>query len=206
MITNVPQYIDVEDKIAGPLTAKQLLWMIGLGALLFVLWMFIPNKGIFFIVAIPIALFFIALAFYKPFGQSLVGFVGNGFLFLFSPKVYVWRRLPQQFKNVSSKKETQKENTTVQNKNLTPQQLKSLARILDSEGSVQEEEALKLIHEREIRIAQRKNTGLFPFPTQSNQGNLVAEEKNNLKNDVAVQNNNANQPAQHRNFGDFLEM
>lgn len=206
MITNVPQYIDVEDKIAGPLTAKQLLWMIGLGALLFVLWMFIPNKGVFFIVAIPIALFFIALAFYKPFGQPSVGFVGNGFLFLFSPKVYVWRRLPQQFKHASHKKEIQKDNISVQNKNLTPQQLRSLAHIIDSEGAVQEDEALELIHQREIKMDQRKNTGLFPFPAQSRQGDPLGEKNSNLRKEDDTQNGSANQAAQHRNFGDFLEM
>ena len=38
MLFNVPQYIDVEDKIVGPLTGKQLLWMIGMGIMLLVLW------------------------------------------------------------------------------------------------------------------------------------------------------------------------
>jgi hypothetical protein len=206
MITNVPQYIDVEDKIAGPLTAKQLLWMIGLGALLFVLWMFIPNKGIFFIVAIPFALFFIALAFYKPFGQPLVGFVGNGFLFLFSPKVYIWRRLPQQIKNVSHKNDTQKENASIQGKSLTPQQLSALAHVLDSEGAVQDEEALELIHEREIRMAQKKNAGFFPFPAQSVQGSPRNERNIGLQEDFAKPNSSASQASQRRNFGDFLEM
>ena len=35
---NIPQFIDKEDKIVGPLTAKQLGWMFGGGAILLVLW------------------------------------------------------------------------------------------------------------------------------------------------------------------------
>ena len=38
MLINVPQYIDVEDKVAGPLTLKQLGWMLAMGIILLILW------------------------------------------------------------------------------------------------------------------------------------------------------------------------
>ena len=73
MLINVPQYIDVEDKIAGPLTVKQLGWIIGLGIILLVLWNIVPAP-VFFILGIPLAIFFVALAFYKPYGRPLEAF------------------------------------------------------------------------------------------------------------------------------------
>jgi hypothetical protein len=91
MLFNVPQYIDVEDKVAGPLTAKQLLWMIGMSAVLLVLWN-IFDLAAFFAAAIPVVLIFVALAFYRPYNQPLIVFVKNALFFLIRPKVYVWNR------------------------------------------------------------------------------------------------------------------
>ena len=91
MLFNVPQYIDVEDKIAGPLTAKQLGWMIGMGAALLVMWNTVP-KGYFWVFAIPAICLFVALAFYRPYNLPLVSFVSHTFAFLLRPKVYLWDR------------------------------------------------------------------------------------------------------------------
>ena len=88
---NVPQFIDVEDKVAGPLTAKQLLWMFGMGATLMMLWGLLDRTA-FFLSAVPVAALFVALAFYKPHGRPLISFVFYGILFLFRPKMYVWKR------------------------------------------------------------------------------------------------------------------
>src|SRR4030042_3818231 len=94
MLFNVPQYIDVEDKVAGPFTAKQLLWMFGCGATLLVLWN-VLNKTAFIIIAILVILIFGALAFYRPYNQPLIKLVYFAIMFLFRPKVYVWRRIAE---------------------------------------------------------------------------------------------------------------
>ncbi|MCW1888489.1 MAG: PrgI family protein [Candidatus Moranbacteria bacterium] len=91
MMFNVPQFIDVEDKIAGPLTWRQILWMIGMGAVLMILYG-IFNTATFFILAIPVIIVFALFAFYRPNGISMIEFVMHGFLFLFQPKVAVWER------------------------------------------------------------------------------------------------------------------
>lgn len=92
MMFSVPQFIDVEDKVAGPLTWRQLLWMIGLLVLLLMIYTFIGGGVLFVIVALPIVLIFSALAFYRPQGESLLSLVGHGFFFIFRPKVAVWER------------------------------------------------------------------------------------------------------------------
>ena len=91
MMYNVPQFIDVEDKIAGPLTWRQLLWMIAMAAVVFLLWATFGGL-VSIVLAVPVVLLFVALAFYRPNGQPLVGFVINGFFFLFRPKVIMWDR------------------------------------------------------------------------------------------------------------------
>lgn len=91
MMFNVPQFIDVEDKIAGPLTWRQLLWMIGMGAVLLMLFMFLDG-AIMFVLAIPIVFLFLLLAFYRPGGQPFIQYILSAFFFLFRPKVMMWDR------------------------------------------------------------------------------------------------------------------
>ena len=105
MLFNTPQYIEIEDKIVGPLTAKQLMWMFGMGAVLLILWGFL-DKTTFFITAIPVGLIFCALAFYRPHGQPLIKFIMWGISFMFQPKTYVWRREYVQKKGRKKQKNT----------------------------------------------------------------------------------------------------
>lgn len=91
MMFNTPQFIDVEDKIAGPLTWKQLLWMIGMGVIVLMLFMLLDG-AVMFIVAVPVVLLFLLLAFYRPNGQPFISYLLNMFFFLFRPKVMMWDR------------------------------------------------------------------------------------------------------------------
>lgn len=91
MMTSVPQFIDVEDKVAGPLTWKQLGWMIALGTVLFLLYTIF--SGIFFyLIAVPVVILFVALAFFRPNGMAFPQFLFYSLTFLFRPKVSVWER------------------------------------------------------------------------------------------------------------------
>jgi hypothetical protein len=91
MMFNTPQFIDVEDKIAGPLTWRQLLWMIGMGALLLMLFMLLEG-AVIFVVGVPVVILFLLLAFYRPGGQPFIQYILNAFFFLFRPKVMMWDR------------------------------------------------------------------------------------------------------------------
>lgn len=134
-MSSVPQFVDVEDKIAGPLTWKQLLWMIAMGAVLLILFTtFGTTLAIVF--GIPVVLLFIALAFYKPNGFTLASFIGQGVLFLFRPKVAVWERPVMPMVSVKPRSEnTQAQVAEAQpDKQLTRDKLKELARLMDSQG------------------------------------------------------------------------
>lgn len=88
---NVPQFIDIEDKIIGPLTLKQFLFIAAGGGVLFILWFYLKLFA-FIIVAVPIAAFCLALAFYKINGQPFAAFLINGLKFILKPKLYLWRK------------------------------------------------------------------------------------------------------------------
>ncbi len=87
----VPQFIDIEDKIAFQLTAKQLGWFAGGGVLLFVIWSFFSFAVFVFMGVIVIGMS-AALAFVRINGASLLDYLGYGFVFFLKPRIFVWRK------------------------------------------------------------------------------------------------------------------
>lgn len=132
MMFSVPQFIDVEDKIAGPLTWRQLLWMIGMGAMLLVFFNLFTT-AFFIIIAVPTVLTFVAFAFYRPNGFPLTTFVFHMILFLFRPKVSVWER-PSVRPAAKAEERPPAAAPAPASKQMHQEKLRELARILDSQG------------------------------------------------------------------------
>jgi hypothetical protein len=131
MLSNVPQFIDIEDKIVGPLTAKQLGWMAGGGVILLVLWNYLDLSA-FIMAAIITAGLFGALAFYRPYNQSLIMFIFSAVFFVTRPKLYVWRRFSDTMGGTHKKKKDQKITTQRQEKKkIDSDKLKEISNILD---------------------------------------------------------------------------
>lgn len=86
----VPQFIEREPKIIGPLTFKQFIVFAILGGVSFVLYFSLP-KTIFY--PLVLILFGVAgaLMLIKKEGFPLYVIIERSFLFLFSPKLYLWR-------------------------------------------------------------------------------------------------------------------
>ena len=87
----VPQFIDIEDKIIGPLTLKQFLYLTGGAGILAVIWFYF-ELWLFILIAIPITIIFLGLAFYKINGRPLVYLIGSLIKYLTKPKLYLWRK------------------------------------------------------------------------------------------------------------------
>jgi hypothetical protein len=135
MMSSVPQFVDVEDKVAGPLTWKQLLWLMAMGAVLLIIFlMFDTGAGI--VLSLPVIVLFLALAFYKPNGFPMSMFISQAVLFMFRPKVAVWERPASPMISVKPKEEPKKEISSSENmaKDLNREKLRELARIMDSQG------------------------------------------------------------------------
>lgn len=87
----VPQFIEIEDKIFGPLTWRQFLYLgggVGMAVVMFLSFPFI----IFAIIGIPLALLAGALAFYPINNRPFSYFLEAIFNFLFSQRLYIWRQ------------------------------------------------------------------------------------------------------------------
>ena len=91
MHVNVPQFVDVEDKIAFGLTWKQILWMIGMGAALLVAYNMFERQA-FYVVGFFIVAVFGALTFWRPHGVPFVTFLGFTLQYFMKPRSYVWKR------------------------------------------------------------------------------------------------------------------
>jgi hypothetical protein len=92
----VPQFIEIEDKIFGPLTIKQFLYLGGgIGASI-VLFIYIPYKIISVILIIPVAIFSLALAFYKVNGKTFIDVVENSFYYFLGDKLYIWKKVDKK--------------------------------------------------------------------------------------------------------------
>lgn len=87
----VPQFIEVEDKIFGPLTWKQFIYLGGGIGLSVIAFLYFPLF-IAFIVAAPIMALAGALAFYKVNRRSFVDILGAGFSFYTKDRLYLWRK------------------------------------------------------------------------------------------------------------------
>lgn len=126
---NVPQFIDIEDRIVGPLTAKQLGWLALGGVILLILWNFL-DFFLFVLVGIFVVLLSVALAFLKPHGMPLFYFVISSVLFLGKPKAYTWKRAPKKLKleKMKRKKVTKKK---IPRKEIKQSDIKKVSQILD---------------------------------------------------------------------------
>ena len=87
----VPQFIEVEDKIFGPLTFKQFVYVAGSLGTAFLFYSYLP-----FIVAIfpmiAIVGFGLALAFYKINNRPFINLAESAFRYAFTKKLYIWKR------------------------------------------------------------------------------------------------------------------
>ena len=91
----VPQYLDIEDKIIGPLTLKQFVYLL-LGAGVLFLLFNILKLSVFIIVAIPIGLLIFLITFYKIGNQKFSQFAASLLRFISKPNIYAWKKLPQK--------------------------------------------------------------------------------------------------------------
>ena len=87
----VPQFIEIEDKIFGPLTFKQFLYVGGGSAIGFIFWMTTP-KIVALLIGAPLVGFFMAAAFYKVNGRPFLMFIEGAIKYMLSSKLYIWRK------------------------------------------------------------------------------------------------------------------
>lgn len=125
----VPQFIDIEDKVIGPFTFKQFMYMAGGLGLAFAVYKILPV-----FISVPIALGIVVLAimltFYKMNGKPFVFTLQSFIYFIFQSKLYIWKKLPSKEKEkVVNNSDTKSEPTKLPR--LTESKLGDLSWSLD---------------------------------------------------------------------------
>jgi len=87
----VPQFIEVEDKIFGPLTLKQFIFLAGGIGICVVIFLYLPLI-IAVIVAAPIVALTGALAFYKVNNKDFTQMLGAGLAYYTKDRLYLWKK------------------------------------------------------------------------------------------------------------------
>ena len=87
----VPQFIEVEDKIFGPLTFKQFIYVAGGGGICVLLFTFLPTF-LAILIGLPVAAFAGALAFYKHNEKPFIRLVEAFFQYNMTSKLYIWKK------------------------------------------------------------------------------------------------------------------
>ncbi len=87
----VPQFTDVEDKIFGPLTFKQFIYLAGSAGACVILFYMIPVRIIAVMIMLPVLLFGAALAFYKVNNKPFIRVVEAFFKYSVASKLYIWK-------------------------------------------------------------------------------------------------------------------
>ena len=87
----VPQFLDIEDKIFGPFTFREFVYLAGGAGLCFILYKLLGL----ILGAIPILIiagFSLALTFYKPNNKPFLNIIESSFKYFTKNKLYIWKK------------------------------------------------------------------------------------------------------------------
>jgi hypothetical protein len=142
----VPQFQDVEDKIIGPLTFKQFIYILGGVGISYAIMQTLPQ-GLNYLIIAPIAALSLALAFYKVNNQPFINIIESAFYFSLRNKLYLWSHKKKY-------KKTQEESphieAPVEGPNINDSKMKDLAWSLDINENVERAEQAKDITEQNV--------------------------------------------------------
>jgi len=124
----VPQFIEIEDKIIGPFTVKQFVYIVGGAGMSFIIYTYLHIYIALLLIAIVIPLS-LALAFYKVNNKPFIDFLEAAFLFYTKQNLYIWKK--EDKKIVGNKTEVVAESPQVYVPHLSDSKLKELSWSLD---------------------------------------------------------------------------
>ncbi len=123
----VPQFIEVEDKIFGPLTFKQFAYLVGGGGISFLVHRFI-GFPFSILIALPTLAFALAMAFYRVNNKPFIEIFEAAVKYTLGSKLYVWKK---QEKRVAPEAAVQMPGSSVYVPKLSESKLRELTWNLD---------------------------------------------------------------------------
>lgn len=91
----VPQFIEYEPKIVGPLTFKQFTYL-GIAAVACFFFYFTVSFTLFLLSCLVLGGIASAFAFLKIGGRPFITFIGNFLKYILSPRMYLWKKKEAQ--------------------------------------------------------------------------------------------------------------
>lgn len=124
----VPQFIDIQDKIFGPFTFRQFVYLLGGGGLAYAFYRFLGVIGLpLSLAALGLAA---ALTFYKINNKPFIFILQAWVKYITSSRLYVWKpRKPKQEKKKTEK--IKKDISIEETRRLTKKRLSDLSWSLD---------------------------------------------------------------------------
>lgn len=87
----VPQFIDIEDKIFGPFTFKQFIYLAGGAGGAYAIWKLLPTL-IAILLILPVIGLALALTFYKVNGKPFIEVLQAWFVYTLKSKLFIWKQ------------------------------------------------------------------------------------------------------------------
>ena len=129
----VPQFLDIEDKIFGPFTFRQFVYLAGVAGLCFIIFKLLGL----WLGAIPIlavAGLSVALIYYRPNNKPFINMVEASFNYFLKSKLYIWKRRKNKTEDkrkIAASQEDEKRAKLGQEARLGNNKLRDLAWSLD---------------------------------------------------------------------------
>jgi len=127
----VPQFIGIEDKVFGPFTVKQFVYIVGGAGLCYIIFKFLPLFLAIIIIA-PVAGISLALAFVKINNKPFIFIVEAALKYYIGSKLYLWKK---ELNNKQPPTNNEKIEVGLQTSDFAPKlsesKLKELTRSLD---------------------------------------------------------------------------
>ncbi len=147
----VPQFIEVEDKIFGPFTFRQFAYLAGGAGAAFLCYRLLPTL-IGIVVAIPFACFGLALAFYKVNSRPFIDVLQSAFEYIVKSRLYIWKKVDKKPKTQEEmdEKAVQSFMPSSAVPKLSDSKLKELTWSLDINETIYSKESGGLAHESTV--------------------------------------------------------
>ncbi len=138
----VPQFIDVEDKIFGPITVRQFLILLGAGLVIFISYK-LADFTLFVIIALVIGSLAVTFSFVKVNGQDFHYVILNIIQTLRHPALRIWRKdYSDKELDYLRKEEVEEVVAKEAIKNARPEHIRDLALIVNTGGFYRPEDEL----------------------------------------------------------------
>ena len=130
----VPQFLEIEDKIFGPFTFKEFVYLAGGGGLCFVLYRLL-GLGWSILPILAISALSLSLTFYRPNNKPFINMIEASFNYLVQDKLYVWKKhkdkVNKDKQKVGSSEESVRREMLENSSKLNSSKLRDLAWSLD---------------------------------------------------------------------------